>query len=278
MGSRCSVYRALRPANDNPLWPPIFDEAWYISEYKLESAIAGRYANGYEHFLSEGASKGCNPSPLFDETWYRRQYPEVAVAIQSGLILSGYHDFINRKPDTERNPGPYFDVQWYRAKYNVPAGGDRLSYFEYLTSSAKLGRDPSAHFEEIWYRAANTGASGAIRSGKYPSAYHHYLYEGARLNWAPNPYFVPEWYVSWYTHAARERAFEHYLIEGIAQGLSPNLYFDELWYLNNNPDVEKAVEERADLFRASTFLGVGRKRGPPWLAFIRWGVVCTAFS
>jgi hypothetical protein len=239
--------------------PPIFDEAWYVSEYGFEAVEKG--IDAYHQFLTEGAAKGYNPSPLFDEKWYRRQYPDVADAIRSGLLLSGYHDFISRKPDYERNPSPYFDVQWYRAKYNVPADGDRLTYFEYLTTGAKLGHDPSAHFEEIWYRAANPSAAEAIRSGKYPSAYHHYLYAGVAFNWAPNPYFDPNWYVSWYPQIDAGVAFEHYLTEGVAQGLSPNLYFDEIWYLYNNPDVEKLVEAKQVFSGHQHFLEKGEKEG-----------------
>ena len=245
---------------DNACPPPVFDAAWYTSEYGLKSLIADQ-AGAYQHFLAEGARKGHNPSPLFDERWYRRHYPGVADAIESGLLMSGYHDYISRGPGNERNPCPYFDAQWYRAEYKIPANNQHLTYFEFLTNGAKSGRNPSPHFEEIWYRAANPGAADAIRSANYPSAYHHYLYEGAKLNWSPNPYFDPDWYVAWYSIVDASRAFEHYLTEGVVQGLSPNLYFDEIWYLNNNPDVEKSVEA-AEIFSGHQhFLEKGEKEG-----------------
>jgi len=249
----------LRTPIDSP--PPLFDEVWYLAEYGLESLITGKKLNPYQHFLSEGAARGYNPSPLFDEKWYRRQYPEVTEAIRSGLLPSGYHDFISRGPKNERNPSPYFDVQWYRAKYKRALGSDRLTYFAFLTTEAKSGYQPSPHFEEIWYRAAYPRAAETIRSGEYLSAYHHYLYEGVRLNWAPNPYFDPDWYVSWYGDINGRRAFEHYITQGIAQGLSPNLYFDEIWYLNNHPDVEKAVEEKQFFSAHQHFLEIGEREG-----------------
>jgi hypothetical protein len=120
---------------------------------------------------------------------------------------------------------------------------------------------PPATFDDIWYRTQHPGIADAIRSGMYASAYHHYLAEGARLNWAPNPYFDPDWYACWYLQVDAECAFQHYVTQGVAQGLSPNMYFDEIWYLNNNPDVEKAVKEKQFLSGHQHFLQVGEKEG-----------------
>lgn len=247
---------------------PLFDEAWYVTAYSLESSLAaGKYINAYHHFLVEGAAKAHSPSPLFQEEWYRCQYPDVAAAIQLGMLPSGYHDYIRRGPDTERNPCPYFDVAWYRTKYGLPDNG-KLSYVDYLRRGAALGRDPGPHFEEVWYRAANPGAEQALRTGNHPSAYHHYLYIGARLNWAPNPYFQPNWYRSWYSHVQNSlerreyaHAFEHYVMTGIQEGLSPNPYFDELRYRDHNPDVEQAVESKLVPSGHQHFLEHGQGEG-----------------
>jgi GT2 family glycosyltransferase len=222
---------------------PIFDEVWYRSTYNLADSLPAKYVNGYHHFLSEGSARGFNPSPLFDERWYRGRYPDVAAAIESGMVASGYHDYIRRNRETERDPCPYFDVAWYRAAFPGRQHVKRFRYFDYLDNAVEWGLNPGPYFEENWYRMANSSVPHEINTGRHRSGYHHFLYEGARLNFVPNPYFMPEWYRKWYSHVPGDiGAFEHYVMDGIGQGLSPNPYFDEARYLNDNPDVEAAVK------------------------------------
>jgi GT2 family glycosyltransferase len=224
---------------------PIFDEAWYKSSYEFDKT---KYCCGYEHFLAEGAAAGNNPSPLFGELWYRQRYPEVAVAIETGLLTSGYHDYMRGVPAVERNPCSYFDAAWYRSKYypNRRCGG--FVYCEFLQRGAAEGRDPGPYFEELWYRTTYEDVGLAVRNGQVRSGYHHYTYKGGKCNYRPNPYFMPDWYLSWYPDAQKrvasgefEHAYEHYLRAGIHQEFSPNLYFDETWYLHSHPDLRAAA-------------------------------------
>jgi len=72
----------------------------------------------------------------------------------------------------------------------------------------------------------------------YDDPFEHYARVGAQADYAPNPWFDPEWYAHRYpdVRAAGEPAVLHYLRTGAAQLRDPHPMFDAAFYVDRHPE------------------------------------------
>ncbi|MDD3082076.1 MAG: VWA domain-containing protein, partial [Desulfobacterales bacterium] len=162
----------------------------------------------------------------FYEGYYLAQNPDVAKAVNAGLIGSGWEHYVKWGAAEGRSyaePLLYdaFNELYYLAKYPdvataVNAGIIGTGWDHYVQWGALEGRDgvsaPSGYnnFSEEYYLARNPDVAKAVNEGIIGSGWDHYV------NWGK----------------AEGRSFAE-----------PAGYndFNEVYYLANNPDVAKAV-------------------------------------
>lgn len=115
---------------------------------------------------------------LFDETFYLAQNPDVAAAIESGLLASGWQHYSAWGAREGRNVNVLFDEQWYLERYaDVAAAVENgcliNGYEHYRSWGWAEGRDPSAWMDTSAYldSYADVAAAGI-------DPLHHYLVHG----------------------------------------------------------------------------------------------------
>ena len=118
-----------------------------------------------------------------------------------------------------------------------------------LTANQEL----RALFDASWYLARYTDV---VAGDLDPLS--HYLEDGARLGYDPNPLFDSDWYLARNPDVADEdlNPLLHYVLFGAAEGRDPHPLFDSDWYLASNPDVA-----RRGLNPLAHYLCVGGREG-----------------
>jgi VCBS repeat-containing protein len=168
---------------------------------------------------------------FFDEAYYLGQNPDVADAIENGIVKSGYQHFIQFGLKEGRSPSVLFDGDFYLGQNSDVAdaveNGLLSSGLEhFLLYGHEEGRDPSDLFDQSDYLTDNPDVAAAVEAG------------------------------------ALQSAFEHYIVYGIDEGrLSLPLLFDEGSYLRNNPDVATAVEKGVISDGFEHFVQFGQREG-----------------
>jgi lipopolysaccharide biosynthesis protein/GT2 family glycosyltransferase len=87
----------------------LFDESWYIMKY---AQFIGQDVDPINHYLTKGASKGFNPSPLFDAEYYFSQVSSADKTTENPLIhylTDGWKKY---------DPNPYFSTSFYLQFYS----------------------------------------------------------------------------------------------------------------------------------------------------------------
>jgi len=84
--------------------------------------------------------------------------------------------------------------------------------------------EPSGLFDREWYVARHSEVAQV-------DALQHYCLDGWKLQFAPNPYFDPAWYVKTYRAAVLpdENPLLHYIRIGESENAWPSPYFDPEW-------------------------------------------------
>jgi hypothetical protein len=120
----------------------------------------------------------------FDSSYYLEQYPDVAEAVENGIISAEEH-WEMYGADEGRNPNAVFNTEEYlAANPDVAASGmNPLDHF--LQYGAGEGRAPSAAYQNVaanfdneTYLAANPDVAAAIESGAFASGYEHWVIYG----------------------------------------------------------------------------------------------------
>lgn len=145
-----------------------------------------------------------------------------------------------------------FDPEWYVATYASAKQVVQLGVFSdplahWLSLGSWFGLDPCPWFKTDYYFAENPDVAEAVDLGRFPTALHHYLAEGAdRLS--PFPPFDPAYYLTTHPEAAAAwtrgiTPLQHFVEIGLTADLSVSREFNSQSYLAANPDVARAVRD-----------------------------------
>ena len=119
-------------------------------------------------------------SRLFDAEWYLTQNPDVAAAVEAGLITAHDH-FSQFGIDENRSPSPLFDPGFYLAQSPDVAAAVAAGHFSavqhFLLYGQREARAISPFIDLGKYLSANPDVADAVRQGA--SALDHLLQYGA---------------------------------------------------------------------------------------------------
>lgn len=120
----------------------------------------------------------------FDATYYLEQNPDVAAAVEQGLLTAEEHWELYGAEE-QRNPNANFVTSEYLAANPDVAASDMNPLTHFLTYGASEGRAPSAAYEavsegfdEADYLAANADVAAAVEAGDFESGYEHWVKYG----------------------------------------------------------------------------------------------------
>lgn len=201
---------ALGAAVAHPLFPVLFDEAWYLARYPdvLNSGL-----DGARHFLSSGVLEWRNPSPYVDLRFAAEALPHgsrdgrtvflhlLDSGLSAGAPTSPYVDLdwfgrqhrltgasptelmqvlVSRGRSDRLDPSPWIDLAWYADTYPAMRLGG-LEPFEYFLAVGRwLRRFPHPAWDEDRYLDVNDYVRTAVGSGKYSSGFEHFCATGWR--------------------------------------------------------------------------------------------------
>lgn len=119
------------------------------------------------------------PINLFNADWYLAQNPDVAGAVQSGIMSAEEH-FHRHGAAEGRAPGPLFDPQAYLAANpdvaQAVAYGLISAYEHFFTYGMQEDRSPLSLFEPGFYLAHNPDVAAAVEAGLITATQHFLLY------------------------------------------------------------------------------------------------------
>ncbi len=144
----------------------------------------------------------------FDSAYYLSQNPDVAAAIEAGLIGSAEEHYNLFGFSEGRDPNPYFDTSFYLEQNPDVAAAGINPFDHFIQFGEAEGRAPNAIFDPAYYLAQNPDVAA---SGMSP--FLHFINNGAAEGRAPNASVASQ----------------------IGEG------FDESTYLGANPDVAAAI-------------------------------------
>lgn len=173
----------------------------------------------------------------FDVEYYLQQNPDVADAINKGLISNAYQHFQTVGWKEGRNPNPLFDVSYY-LKQNpdiADSGIDPFAHFNSYGSSE--GRNPTPFFDVSYYLQENPDVA---ESGMSP--FEHYMAFGAIEGRNPSSFFDASFYFDKNSDVQTSgiNPLLHWLTYGVTEDRDPSAFFDVSYYLKYNPDVAAA--------------------------------------
>lgn len=173
----------------------------------------------------------------FDVEYYLQQNPDVADAINKGLIGSAYEHFQTVGWKEGRNPNPLFDVSYYLEQNPDVAASGVNPFTHFNDYGSGEGRSPTPFFDANYYLAENPDIAG---SGLSP--FEHYMAFGAVEGRNPNSFFDASFYLdeNGDVQAAGINPLLHWLTYGITEDRDPSAFFDVSYYLTDNPDVAAA--------------------------------------
>ncbi|MGC9332433.1 MAG: rhamnan synthesis F family protein, partial [Bacteroidales bacterium] len=119
----------------------LFDESWYVRKY---AQFIGQDVDPATHYLTQGASKGFNPSPIFDAEYYFSQVSSADKKKDNPLVH--YLTYGWKKYD----PNPYFSTSFYLQFYSNEL--KQLTPLEhYVAQVPPYSFDPSPIFSSSNY-------------------------------------------------------------------------------------------------------------------------------
>ncbi|WP_420414257.1 Ig-like domain-containing protein [Roseibium sp.] len=154
----------------------------------------------------------------FDEAFYLAQNPDVAAAIEAGLIASAEAHFNLIGFQEGRDPNPLFDVSFYLQQYPDVAQAGTNPFDHFNSMGGGENRNPNALFDAAYYLEQNPDVAAA---GISP--FEHFLNNGAQEGRDPSPNFDISYYLEQYPDVAEAgiNPLLHYLKYGIFEGRSP---------------------------------------------------------
>jgi Ca2+-binding RTX toxin-like protein len=206
------------------------------------------------------------PSTRIDEEWYLANNPDVAQAVEQGVLESGAQHFQLRGQLEGRQPNPVsdnlgngFSENAYLDRYAdvraaVVNGSFASGYQHYQLAGRAEGRmgyvDLGAlayGYDEAYYLSANPDVASAVRSGSFVNGYEHFVRAGLYEGRDPNALFDTDWYLAQNLDVAAAvqqglspGALAHFSSMGWREGRDPSQAFSLAAYLDDNPDVEAA--------------------------------------
>lgn len=120
------------------------------------------------------------PTNLFDESWYLARNPDVAAAIEAGLISSALDHFNLYGKFENRAAGPLFNPSDYLAANPDVAeavqAGLISAYDHFMQYGASESRSPLSLFDPEFYLAQNPDVAAAVEAGLITATEHFLLY------------------------------------------------------------------------------------------------------
>ena len=113
------------------------------------------YSALINHYVSNGALEGRDPSPLFDSEYYLEENPDVASALAGGAFSGDpLLHYVSSGAIEGRDPNPYFDSNYYTEQNpEVQQGYNPLEH--YVLFGSLSGADPSPNFDPDYYLSQN---------------------------------------------------------------------------------------------------------------------------
>lgn len=161
---------------------------------------------------------------FYDEATYLANNPDVAAAVQAGVLTSGraHYDAFGRAEG--RSGLDWFDEDYYLTQYTdiadaVRAGALSSGLSHWLSNGKAEGRNPSLFFDTAYYLAKNPDVAGAVRAGAF-TAIDHYLSYGMAEGRAATPFFNATAYLAANPDvaAAGLNGLKHFLDFGAGEG------------------------------------------------------------
>jgi len=172
---------------------------------------------------------------LFNESFYLAQNPDVAAAVQSGVIANGFQHFIESGQFQVRQPSPLYD--------------------------------------ESYYLSTNPDVAQAVNSGGFASGFQHYISIGQFENRDPSFLFNTAYYldenpdVVLGVSQGNLTGIEHFVKFGQFEDRSPTPLYNSSYYLAQNPDAAAAVE-RDELTGIQHYINIGAAENRRFTPFI----------
>lgn len=193
---------------------------------------------------------------LFNEPWYLEQNPDVAEAVDLGLITARQHFDLYGNAEG-RSPGPLFNTgQYLTANPDVAAAvdrGDMTAYDHFTLYGAGEGRSPLDLFDVAFYLQQNPDVAAAVEQGVM-SATEHFLLYGQNERRYINPaidlgaYLDANPDVATAVDAGQTSAIAHLITYGIFEERDLGRGVD-LWLFSEDPVFQQALES-GDAFSA----------------------------
>lgn len=217
-------------------------------------------------YFTQSVARQFSPNMLFDEQWYRSAYPDVAKAIQAGLLLSGFIHFVCFGAQESRWPNSTLFAQAQAQEQPYPALSE-------ITAAAYLRKNPQGvlflkHFPifsplehyNLFGRKIGLLPHGERR--RRPTTFDSKYYNILASEFDAR-YYVTTYLEGAYSKPSRggETPFQQYIIHGIAAAHSPNAWFDETWYRAFYPEVRASIERGEIPCGFYHFLVAGRDEG-----------------
>lgn len=172
-------------------------------------------------------------SLVFSEEAYLARYPDVAAAVQAGVLSSGRQHWLQYGVSEGRIGAPrtMVDSTWYLATYPDVAAAGMNAEAHFLTYGRYENRNPNAYIDLGSYKQFN---SDSTRSGT--SVYDHFIAFGQTDNRALGINYSEDYYLannSDVAAAVRNGTFmsgwDHY----VQYGHSENRTFSQGWVYDN---------------------------------------------
>ncbi|MFO7031802.1 phosphodiesterase [Limnospira fusiformis CCALA 023] len=176
-----------------------------------------------------------NAEDFYSESFYLANNPDVAQAVDLGVISSGFEHFIESGQFQVRQPTPLYD--------------------------------------ELYYLTTNPDVAALVNVGAIASGFQHFINFGQRERRNPSILFNTDFYIDEYPfiQAAIEAgditAIEHFVKAGQFEDFRPSVLYNPNYYLARNPDVAARVE-RDELTGIEHYLDIGAAQNRDFSAFL----------
>ncbi|BAK82826.1 glycosyltransferase [Komagataeibacter medellinensis NBRC 3288] len=136
-----------------------FDAGWYVQTYpEVRAAIdRGEWLCALHHYLCNPTPCAFDPGPFFSESFYASVNPDVADAVEAGLLRNGYAHYLNDGVFEQRKPCSMLDLATYMrdpsVQADLAAGRARDGLGHYLTARPDLRPPPAPPVMEEQTRA-----------------------------------------------------------------------------------------------------------------------------
>jgi hypothetical protein len=259
----------------------LIDRDWYLA---ANPEIAALNVDPADHFLDVGWRQQRQPNPWFHTAWYLAQNPGVP------QDMNPLEHFVIQGGAAGLRPSPGFDIEWYSRHYLDSDGPCPEALLHFMTVGLSIGALPYPRLRQAgireeqdspqpqsasldnrssqsiveddqlleslvdgdWYRVAH-----ALGPSPLLNAAAHYVEQGWRQGFNPNPWFDTRWYLSQNEDALEyAHPLTHFIRIGASRARKPCAFFDIAWYARH---YLAGVEPSAEVLRH--FLTIGLMSG-----------------